>query len=461
MPGPSLTDRYVREIGARGLTAAELLPAARVPAIIESFYSQRCLARPAFFEQAEHARLTGDLANLHSALTSLPEKLFGGDLAAFARAVGLVGPQIEFAIRTQSAVPVTRFARADLYADTHGYRLLEYNVGSTIGLIEAGLLADALLEHPVLAEFAAAHRLDAVDMIGECLATVRLECGFPPDARPTIALCDWPDDFPANEAPLRRCADLHARSYGTTTVPTHLGLLEYRDGRVWADGQAIDVIYRCFMLQQTALPGARELIVPLLEAAERGEVKIFTPLGCQVFSSKAALALLSDETSRGLFDAGTLASLDRILPWTRACRPGEVSLETGERVELLEYALAAREDLVLKPVFLHGGRGVLPGWETKDSDWAERVRDAMTGRWILQRRIRPVPQIVPAPGGELSPYMINYGVFSMPSAPGGYGGTALRAAPVSENVTVLSINADKSVLVGCAMHQLPPVSLPR
>lgn len=451
-----LTDRYVRVLRDRGLGAAQLLPRERIPAIIEAFYQQRCLAAPVLFGHAEHARLMADLAATHDALASLPAKLFGGDLAAFARAVGLSRQQIELAVRTQTGVPVTRFARADLYAEDDGFRLLEYNVGSTVGLIEAGLLNAALMAHPVLAGFAAEHRLGFPDMVGECLDSVRLECGLDPGARPVIAICDWPSEFRRNAEPLRLFAELHEREYGVTTVPTHLGRLEYRGGRVWAEGHPVDVVYRIFLLQQAAMPGGTALVAPLLAAAERGEVAVFTPLGCQIFSSKTTLSMLSDEDHRELFDADTLAALDRVLPWTRACRRGEVRLPSGERAELLEYAVAARTELTLKPALLHGGSGVLPGWETEPAEWAARVRAALTGGFVLQRRVRPRPQVMPTPGEGFAAYAMNLGVFSMPSAPGGYGGAALRAAPVADNVTVLSINAASSVLLGCAMHQASP-----
>ncbi len=54
------------------------------------------------------------------------------------------------------------------------------------------------------------------------------------------------------------------------------------------------------------------------------------PAGLRAFGSKAALAMLSDQRNRHLFTAAELASLDRILPWTRMVRPGPVTLEDGQ-----------------------------------------------------------------------------------------------------------------------------------
>ncbi|GIG56501.1 hypothetical protein Lfu02_08730 [Longispora fulva] len=451
MPDPSLTALYLDEVGRTGLTPTDLIPADRVHPVLEAFYQDKFLARPVFLGHAEYRRLTEDLGRLQDALESLPDKLFGGDLAAFARAVGMVGDQVDLVMRTQAGRPVTRFGRADLYADATGFRLMEYNMGSTVGLIEVSLLNDGMVEHPTLAAFAAEHGLGYVDTVGESLVSMRQETGLAADERPTMALCDWPGEYPANEAALKLCGALHEQ-YNVRTVSAHLGMLEYRDGRVWVGDDPIDVIYRIFMLEHAVLPGARELMTPLLDAADRGEVKIFTPIGCEVYGSKAALALLSDEAHRHLFDADTLATLDRLLPWTRVTRPGEVTLEDGTRVDLLPYALEHREDLVLKPVLLHSGHGVILGVDTDPDVWAERVASSMDGGAVLQRRLRPVPEPVLTADGEVVPYTINYGVFRMPSAPEGYGGTALRVAPEAKNIGVLSIYADPSCLLGSVLH---------
>jgi hypothetical protein len=123
----------------------------------------------------------------------------------------------------------------------------------------------------------------------------------------------------------------------------------------------VDIVYRLFMIEDLLDEGAPGLLEPILGAAERREVALFCPMDAELYGSKGALALLSDEAHRHRYDPAELASLDRILPWTRMVRPGEVTVD-GETVELLEYALAHREELVFKPTLLHGGSGILPGW---------------------------------------------------------------------------------------------------
>jgi hypothetical protein len=79
------------------------------------------------------------------------------------------------------------------------------------------------------------------------------------------------------------------------------------------------------------------LIEPVLRAAERREVAIFAPMDAELYGSKGALALLSDEANRHLYQPDQLASLDRILPWTRMVRGGPATVG-GTTIDLEEYA---------------------------------------------------------------------------------------------------------------------------
>ncbi|HEX6870987.1 MAG TPA: hypothetical protein VF163_07815, partial [Micromonosporaceae bacterium] len=129
---------------------------------------------------------------------------------------------------------------------------------------------------------------------------------------------------------------------------------------------------------------------------------------------------LSDEANRHLFSETELASLDRLLPWTRMARAGSVTVD-GERVDLREFALGQQEELVLKPTLLHGGKGVVLGWEADRDEWRSQLDAAMEGPFVLQRRIRAVPELFPSEQG-LEPWLLRWGVFSNDR---GYGGAVV------------------------------------
>jgi hypothetical protein len=444
----TLTTSYLDEVKRRGIGASELLGKLPESEMLNVYYHGRYLPRPLFLGHAEREQLQADLASLRSALISLPNRLYGGDLAAFARAMGANQTQVSAVMRSRGT-EVTRQLRADLYLDHSGFRLLELNMGSALGGMDNADMSRGLLEHPVLAEFAQAHGLEYPDTMGDQVSNYYAETGLAAGSRPLVACTDWPSSYKTLE-PYMRHYNARVQKLGLDEHPCHIGQLEVRDGGVWLRDRKVDIIDRLFMLEDLLeSPEAPALMDPVLDAAARGEVKIYTPLDSGIFASKAALAMLSDEENRSLFEPGELASLDRILPWTRMVRRGPVTLEDGRRVDLLDYALSHRSDLALKPTLLHGGQGVLLGWQagTTAQAWEEQVRAALDGPYVIQRRIRPVPELFPAESGELMPWIVCWGAFLTAA---GYSGIFARATSVESNVEV--INLDTGAYVGSCLH---------
>jgi hypothetical protein len=444
----TLTSRYLAEIAGRGTRAIRLVEMARqLLDLAATSYDGDCLTRPAFLEHAEFAVLRDDLLALHAALASLPARLFGGDVAAFARAVGMTGAQVTAIERAGGRAP-TRLGRADLFRDETAFRVLELNLGSALGGLDNALLNRAFLTDPALADFVAAHGLSYVDTMDVVVGTLRSECAIPEGARPLIAVADWPESFPILERQLRYSAAQLAR-YGLEAVPCHLGQLRAADRRVWLDGRPVDVIYRVFLIKDLLRPEAGELAEPVLRAAERGEVKLFAPMDAELYGSKGALALLSDEANRHLFTDAELASLDRVLPWTRMVRPGPVTVGGGGQAAMAEYAIAEREHLVLKPTALHSGAGVIPGWLTSPGEWRHQLGAAMDGPFVLQRRIRPLAEPFPAESGP-RPWVLWWGAFLGTL---GYGGAIVRGS-TDPNAGIKSM--PHGATGTCCFHQAGP-----
>jgi hypothetical protein len=451
----ALTAEYLDRVTRRGIKGGELTGALPRSRLLESQYMGRYLSRPVFLGHAERDRLHADVENLRAALTSLPGRLFGGDLAAFARAAGAGEAQLPAVLRSRSS-PATGQARADLYLDHDGFRLLEINMGSPAAGIDNADICRGLLEHPVLAGFAADHDLVYADTMREQVSTIFAETGFAPGSFPVIAMAAEPGDYQRLSPYLHRLAP-RWRELGLDARPCSLADLACRDGRVWLAGGPVDIVFRLFLIEHLPGPGGGALAGPLLAAAGRGEVTMFTAMDGDLFSSKAALAMLSDHGNQHLFSLAERASIDRILPWTRMVRPGPVTLEYGRTVELMDYAVEHRHDLVLKPAMLHGGAGVVLGGQhgTSRARWRERLAVASGGPYVLQRRIRPVPELLPGEDGELVPWIITWGVFTMR---GGHGGIYTRGAPARSRPGVVNFAAGAAV--GCGLSTRPPSPRP-
>jgi hypothetical protein len=451
MDRAALTAAYLDEVRRHGATAAELTgDIAQSAAVLPNLFypGMPYLSRPVFCGQAETEQLHADVEALRALLVSLPDRLYGGDLGRFARAAGAHSYELE-AILASRSDPVSPQARADLYAHTGGFAVMEYNMGSALGGMDNADICRAMLAHPVLAKFAAAHGLGYVDTMREQVTSLRAATGFGPGTAPVVAVTDWPSSYASQLGPYMRQLAERWREFGLDAHDCHIGQLEVRGGRVWLAGRPVDVISRMFLLDFLLEPGAAELMDPVLGAVARGEVVMFTPLDSELLGSKAALAMVCDERNRPDFSAAELAVAERLVPRTRMVRPGPVTGPDGRTADLFDYAVRHRDELVLKPSLRYGGQDVLPGWQAQTTPqlWQDQLSQAMNGPFVLQRRIEPVPELFPGPGGEPVPWIVAWGVYT---GAGGFGGILTRAATVASGLAVLNVSSGAHI--GCCLY---------
>ncbi|HEY1620228.1 MAG TPA: hypothetical protein VGG25_21575 [Streptosporangiaceae bacterium] len=414
-------------------------------------FGSRFLTRPAFLEAEEARRVAADSSALLDLLFTLPGRLFGGDLTAMAAAVGLAPVQAEAVVRTAAEHPV-RLARADLYHDGEGFRLLEYNVSSALGGWDISILNRCLLRDPGLASFAGEEGLTFPDTVAAFAGVILAECaGLDCPSRPVVALADWPSSYPTFGPSL----DSMARSlepFGLEAYGCHAGQLTTRNGHLYLGGRHVDAVYRFIPLSDLLDgPDAPAVAEPMIAAAERGTAHMITGFSAGLFASKGCLALLSDDGHREIFSPAERDLIDRFIPWTRTLRPGPAQVG-GQRVDLVDYVLDSQADLILKPAQLYGGAGVLPGWRVSHRAWAKAVRAGLGGRVVVQRRVRPATERFPdpaAPGGA-SEQALNWGVII---AGPGYAGTVVRGMPGSD---VGVINLSNGAGATGAFHVMTP-----
>lgn len=133
-----------------------------------------------------------------------------------------------------------------------------------------------------------------------------------------------------------------------------------------------------------------EPLLLLLEAPLAGRCAVVNPFGAVVAQNKRMMAFFWEQL--GLFSRAAQAAIRRYIPYT--CR-----LEAM----VAEQLVAEREQWVLKSDYGAEGDEVLIGAATTDEVWAEALRQASPGRWVVQRYFAART----LPGGET----INHGVF--------------------------------------------------
>jgi hypothetical protein len=264
-------------------------------------------------------------------------------------------------------------------------------------------------------------------------------------SRPLLAITDWPGGFEQTKCWMDFVVPPWMRM-GFDPVVCHAGEFEHREGAVFLHGRKVDIIYRMFLpAEMTDEPATWELIDPILSAVERGSVHLYAGMDCEVFGSKASLAMLSDERNRTLFTPTEGELIERVLPWTRFLR-AEKSTRCGESVDLLPYVLANREHLLIKPTTLYGSRGVTAGWRVDQSEWNAQVNNAVGRQFVVQERVLPTAErFLNETGGVLHEMVVLYGIMLVG---GRYAGGLARVNPDKE-VGILNItNAE----IGCTFH---------
>jgi hypothetical protein len=125
---------------------------------------------------------------------------------------------------------------------------------------------------------------------------------------------------------------------------------------------------------------------PVLRAVRDRRVCMVNPVRCKLLHKKTSLALLSDERNAGLFDEEQRAAIEAHIPWTRRVEERRTTYR-GKPIELVEFALASRERLVLKPSDDYGGAGIVLGWEVDQAGWEAGLRKALGQPYIVQERL--------------------------------------------------------------------------
>lgn len=193
----------------------------------------------------------------------------------------------------------------------------------------------------------------------------------------TVAICYWRHE--QQLGPLNWQYELFVRElqrHGVSAAHGAVEDLELLDDGVRLDGRPVQAIYRYFESPDPAAQDEFALLKRLFSLADAGAVGLFTGYRAEILASKAALAVLSDETVVGQLGADLRNRLAAHVPWTRVLEPRRTMFE-GHEIDLLPWVERHREGLILKPVRGYGGIGITVGREVSPEAWGDAVAAAV------------------------------------------------------------------------------------
>lgn len=271
-------------------------------------------------------------------------------------------------------------------------RFTEYNAETPAAAAYTDELADAFATLPIMAAFS--RRYSAVVQparpgVYHALIESYVKWRGRRE-KPRIAILDWKEVPTYAEFVLFR--DYFERQ-GLECVIADPREVEYRQGRLWAAGLHVTLVYKRVLISELIERGGMDH--PVIRAVRDGAVCMVNPFRCKPLYKKASLAVLSDEANVRLFTPEQQEIIDEHLPWTRVVEERKTT-HGGQTIDLLPFVAANKDRLVLKPNDDYGGKGIVLGWLADGAKWKEAIRTALETPYVVQERVTLPTEPFPA-----------------------------------------------------------------
>ena len=334
-----------------------------------------CVAiRPQILTRKRYEQAVGAAHGVCSALATLEKALLRDDAL---RAELALDPEEERLAMTdpgfRSSSPSARLD--SFFADE--VRFVEYNAESPAGMAYSDNLADVFARLPAMKAFRRQFRGRFLPTRARQLRSMLRAFGeWDRGAKPAIAIVDW-QGLPT--APEFEMFKAFFEDAGVKTVICDPRLLEFRGGKLYAEGKHVNLVYRRVLTSELLAHG--DDTRALREAYVAGAACVVNSFRAKLLHKKMSLALLSDDRYERLYTPAQRAAIRRHIPWTRRVRP-----------ELAEDIARRRERMVLKPNDEYGGKGVVLGWTVEQQEWEAAIEVATTQSYVVQEAVE-IPRI--------------------------------------------------------------------
>lgn len=308
------------------------------------------------------------------------ERLFGGDMIRAARWLGYSDTVLRWIQVNPRLDSRQVLIRSDLYDDGGVPKMLELNLGSSVGGLLEASFHSVVLKLSSVSDAVREHEAEWMDTLKEW-AWLMARSFLSNRSNPLLAFVESEFSMPAMQTTLDNIAGrFHEITGIRVTVCTPKELERRKDG-LYASGEKVDVIYRLFDLED--LQRTPSEFEHILDALENRLVEMPMGISCRIAGSKALFALLSDPA----YQAGLSA---KDIEWIRLHIPETRLLTIGNK----GYALRKRERLLIKPADGYGGAGIVCGWKTSEAEWGAHIdsylSSAPQGAWaVVQERVTP------------------------------------------------------------------------
>jgi len=349
--------------------------------------------RPHFVTENDFTRITRICEIVWSAIQKVKDAAVDND--ELLDELGITEVERDLVSIDPGYAAVSPTARLDSFLTGDVYSFVELNGESPAGIAYVDAAYKIFSTLPVMQRFSERYNVRPLygrHLMLEVLLRAYTEfLGREPERKPLIAIVDLKD------LPTQKEFELFQEYFeaeGYQSIVCSPDELDFSGGRLRCGNAEIDIVYKRLLVNEY-LPIMAEHPA-LVDAYRAGAICMVNSFRSKLIHKKALFAVLTNERYAHLFTEEERAAIRAHVPWTRKVR-AEKTDHYGEQIDLLEYAVNTRDQLVLKPNDDYGGHGIFIGWNTDEINWSEALRHALAdGDYLLQERVKTARELFPA-----------------------------------------------------------------
>jgi hypothetical protein len=392
---------------------------------------------PTLIDARKRDELDRATVGLVSLVRSIPARLFDNDPRRICAFYGWGDEQMINLLLDPPNGISTCLARCDLVDDGTSFRCLELNISANLGGWEHRFFEQACLSAESIAPFFAREgvrprfrdpwRIMLSYIVDNGCSKGHDSAGYLNIALPIDEQTTWGEAAGAMNALYQEVLrDSGTGLRGEVVKCAYPDGLVARGGALYCGDAQIHAV-----LESTSLQTPRDVY----RRFKAEKLELYNGPVAGILSDKRNLALLSAHEESDLFTEEERSLIREHVPWSRDVIDGETTYR-GERVALLDFAMAHRESLVLKPAGGCSGIDVNIGHNVEPQEWRRLlVESAGKGTMLLQEYVASRPYLMQHGEQGFAPYQMVWGTFCFGEE---YGGGFLRMMPTERGHSVIN-----------------------
>lgn len=335
--------------------------------------------RPAFLSEEQYTRMQDVVYLIRQAILQIAATFFNekDSLAD----LQLTDWELEMASIPTNVIRFSATARLDAFMTANSFKFVEVNGESPAGAAYSHHLAQVYRQLPIFREFEKSYPVRFVSPLEHLIdGLVRIyhEEFDGAEERPAFAIVDFLDVPTYNEFVLIK---EYLERFGYPCEICDPRNLECKDGWIYANGRKIDILYRRLLMNE--FHDVLDESQAYLDGYKAQKTCYLNSFRSKLVHKKSIFAYLTDSHYTRILNTLQLQAIREHIPWTRVVRPQQTNYQ-GRMVDLIDYVRANREKFVLKPNDEYGGKGVVLGFESSESEWDSGLAMALQHGYVVQ-----------------------------------------------------------------------------